>query len=382
MFEIKLSRGKRHRVLDGHPWVYFGETEAQLPYEANGKAVLCRDNRGRLLGTGLYNGKSRIIWRRFSLAEQPFDITYIRNTLQQAVAVREPETCRRLVWSESDGLPGLIVDQFESTLIVQTQTLGTDKRLKMILQLLDDLLSPERIVVRNDNSVRKKEGMELYVRMEKGSDDFPVEIKSSGVRYLFNPLEAQKTGFYLDQRRQHSAVAKYAGDKKVLDCFCNQGGFGLHTALAGAVRVTGVDSSEPALQAADRNAALNSVELDLVQGNVFDFLRTDEAKDFDLIVLDPPPFAPTKGALEGALRGYKEINLRALQLLPEDGILATYSCSHHVSLEMFRDVIADAANDAGRIVHILETAHQPPDHPVMLGMPESEYLKGFILRVQ
>ena len=289
---------------------------------------------------------------------------------------------RRLVWSESDELPGVVVDQFGDALVVQLQSLAMEKRRDLIGRLLKELTQATEIIFRHDAPIRRLEGLPLEVVSQSGRMWEPRWMNIDGFDYWLDLQGAQKTGFYLDQREQHQRMAKYCAGKRVLDAFCNQGPFALHAAKAGATRVRGLDSAEDAISQARRNAEKNGVPVEFAVANVFDYLNENKGEAWDVIVLDPPPFAKSKSALEGALRGYKEINLRAMQRLVPGGVLATYTCSHHMQDAQLRQVLAEAAADAKRQVHVLEFSHQPPDHPVLITMPESEYLRGYILRVE
>lgn len=388
---LRLKHNAAARAQRGHPWVFGNEVETLLPPAHDGEAVDCRDARGRFLGSGIYNSHSQIVWRRFSREHLAFDAAFVRGALQRALARREAlapaaagaPAARRLVWSESDDLPGLVVDQFGDVLVVQTQTLATERRLDDILTVLEELLRPAEIIVRNDAPIRRLEGLPAEVRTRSGRAYEPRWVTIGGLEYWLDLAGGQKTGFYLDQTREHAKVARYAAGKRVLDCFCNQGSFALHALKAGATAALGLDSSEEAVALARRNAERNGVAgAEFTVVNVFDYLATKDETLWDVIVLDPPPFARSKSALGNALRGYKEINLRAMKRLVPGGVLATYSCSHHVTAEVFRDVIAEAAHDAKRKVQVLEFSHQPADHPVLVTMPESEYLRGYILRVE
>jgi 23S rRNA (cytosine1962-C5)-methyltransferase len=292
---------------------------------------------------------------------------------------------RRLVWSESDDLPGVVVDQFGDALVVQTQTLAMAKCEVLLGGLLTELLRPAEIIFRNDAPIRRLEGLPLEVRTHSGRPWEPRWLGIDGLDYWLDLQGGQKTGFYLDQRAQHAAVAKYCPGKRVLDAFCNQGPFALQAARAGAAHVLGLDSAEDAIAAARRNAERNKLRAEFAAANVFDWFN-DPAREgepaWDVIILDPPPFAKSKSALAGALRGYKEINLRALQRLAPGGVLATYTCSHHMHDAELREVLAGAAADAKRKARVLEFCHQPADHPVLVTMPESEYLRGYILQVE
>jgi len=383
---LKLKANAKSRVLTGHPWVFANEVDALLPVANDGGVVECRDRAGRFLGSGIYNSKSQIIWRRLSTQRVTLDESYLRTALTKALARRDTSARhRRLVWSESDDLPGVVVDQFGDTLVLQIQTLAMDQRAQLITDLLAELLSPAEIIVRNDAHIRKLEGLPLGVHTRSGKSWEPRWEKIDGFDYWLDLQSGQKTGFYLDQREQHSVLAKYCAGKRVLDAFCNQGPFALHAARAGATEVLGLDSAADAIDQARKNADRNGVKASFAVANVFDWFN-DPARHgeplWDVIVLDPPPFAKSKSALEGALRGYKEINLRAMQSLVPGGILATYTCSHHMQDAELRSVLAEAATDAKRKVRVVEFCHQPSDHPVLVTMPESEYLRGYIVRVE
>jgi 23S rRNA (cytosine1962-C5)-methyltransferase len=391
---LKLKPNVSARVLGGHPWVFGNEVEALLPPEFDGEAVECRDRANRLLGTGIYNSRSQIVWRRLGRERLALDASYLRGALQRALARRrgvgaggetKAASARRLVWSESDELPGVVVDQFGDVLVVQLQTVAMEKRSALLGDLLAELLEPAEIIFRNDAPIRRLEGLPLEVHTRSGAPWAPRWVEIDGFDYWLDLQGGQKTGFYLDQRPQHAAVARYCPGRRVLDGFCNQGPFALHAARAGAARILGLDSAEDAIAAARRNAERNRATAEFAVANVFDWFNAPERKDeplWDVIILDPPPFAKSKSALEGALRGYKEINLRAIQRLAPGGVLATYSCSHHMHDAELRGVLTEAAADARRRVTVLEWSHQPPDHPVLVTMPESEYLRGYILRVE
>jgi len=386
VLSLKLKANAKSRVLTGHPWVFANEVEALLPAANDGSVVECRDRAGRFLGSGIYNSKSQIIWRRLSTQRVTLDEAYLRTALTKAIARRDAAaTHRRLVWSESDDLPGVVVDQFGDTLVLQIQTLAMDQRADVIVDLLAELVSPAEIIVRNDAHIRKLEGLPLGVHTRSGKSWEPRWEKIDGFDYWLDLMSGQKTGFYLDQREQHSVLAKHVAGKRVLDAFCNQGPFALHAARAGAKEVLGLDSAADAIDQARKNAERNGVNAAFAVANVFDWFN-DPARHgeplWDVIVLDPPPFAKSKSALEGALRGYKEINLRAMQSLVPGGILATYTCSHHMQDAELRGVLAEAATDAKRKVRVVEFCHQPADHPVLVTMPESEYLRGYIVRVE
>ncbi len=382
---IKLKANARARVLAGHPWVFANEVEALAPEAKDGEVIELRDRTGRFLGSGIYNSKSQIAWRRLSRDRVALDETFLRAALERALARRGGAAVganRRLVWSESDDLPGVVADQFGDTVVVQIQTLAMDRRSTIIVETLASLTGAAEVILRNDASIRRLEGLPLAVSTRSGRSWEPRWHAIDGFDYWLDLQNGQKTGFYLDQREQHAAVAKHAKGRRVLDAFCNQGSFALHAARAGAARVYGLDSAFDAINQARRNAERNGVAAEFEAVNVFDYFgaRRDEA--WDLIVLDPPPFAKSKSALDGALRGYKELNLRAMKALAPGGLLATYTCSHHMQDAELRGVLAGAAADAKRKVQVVEFCHQPADHPVLVTMPESEYLRGYILRVE
>ena len=347
---LKLKPNANSRVLGGHPWVFANECEALLPAEHDGELVECRDRTSRFLGTGIYNSKSQIVWRRLSRDRIALDEAYLRATLTRALARRKTGEFKRLVWSESDDLPGVVVDQFGDTLVLQIQTLAMEKRSAAIGDLLAELTGAKEIIFRNDANIRKLEGLPVEVHTRTGAAWEPRWVTIDGFDYWLDLQGGQKTGFYLDQREQHAAVAKYAAGKRVLDAFCNQGSFALHCAKAGAASVLGLDSAFDAVSQAKKNTEKNGLKADFQGANVFDWFtaQREAAPAWDLIILDPPPFAKSKSALEGALRGYKELNLRAMKSLLPGGVLATYTCSHHMQDAQLREVIGEAAADAKR----------------------------------
>ncbi len=363
--------------------MFSNEVEALLPQEHDGEVVECRDRTGRFIGSGIYNSRSQICWRRFSRDRAILDAAYVRTAVTSALARRGTDTIGRLIWSESDGLPGVVVDRFDHTLVVQIQTLAMEKRRELLADVFKELIQPQEIVFRNDSNIRRLEGLPLEVSTLSGAAWEPRWVKIGGVDYWLDLTGGQKTGFYLDQREQHARIAAHAQGRRVLDCFCNQGAFALNAARGGATEVLGLDSAEDAIALARKNTTQSGLNARFLAVNVFDFLNdTSRAEQkWDLIVLDPPPFAKSKSAMEGAIRGYKEINLRAMQKLTPGGILATYTCSHHIQDSDLREIVASAAADARRRAQIIEFCHQPSDHPVLATMPESEYLRGYILRV-
>lgn len=376
------------RIFHGHDWVYGSEVRAVFGNPAPGDVVLLKDQRDRYLGSAMYNPKSQIVARRFSRRKQDLDRDFFARRLSQAMMLRERwlpgEELARLVWSESDGLPGLIVDRYGDVLVVQTLTLAMRQRLGLIRDILGDLAQPRCILVRNDSPMLAAEGLEQETFTALGEMPAPFVAEGRGIKFVVDLATGQKTGLYLDQMQNYQEVARWARGRRVLDCFCNQGGFALACAKAGAARVTAVDISQEAVASVRRNAELNGVEVEAVAENAFDFLRREsdavrQGADprWDMIILDPPSFTRNKKGLTGAMRGYKEIHLRAMQMLPVGGVLSTFCCSHHASSTLFRDTIASAAVDGHCTLRLVAAHGQSPDHPVLLNIPETEYLKGF-----
>ena len=376
------------RILHGHEWVYGTEVRAVFGNPQPGDVVALKDQRDRFLGSAIYNPRSQIVARRFSRRKQLLDADFFRRRIRQALELRERrlpgEELMRLVWSESDGLPGLIVDRYRDVLVMQTLTLAMHLHEGEIVGVLCELLHPACIMARNDAAVLEAEGIERETHIAFGSMPGPFEVTGRGLKFVADLCHGQKTGLYLDQLDNYGAVASFADGRRVLDCFCNQGGFALACAKAGATDVTATDISGTAVQAVQRNAELNKVQLHTVEANAFDLLKVESEKvrggaesKWDFIILDPPSFTRNRKALGGALRGYKEIHLRAMQMLPVGGLLSTFCCSHHVSRELFLQVIAEAAVDAHCTLRLVAEYGQRPDHPVLLNMPETSYLRGF-----
>jgi 23S rRNA (cytosine1962-C5)-methyltransferase len=375
----------RARIFHGHDWVYSTEVLKTFGNPAPGDVVSLKDGRDRLIGSAIYNPASQIVARRFSRQRQALDAEFFERRIKQAIAYRrrrgiDPRLCR-LVWSESDGLPGLIVDRYEDSLVLQTLTLAMDQRKELIAATLGALLEPAAIIERNDAPVRRAEGMELVTGLMAGAAPGPVDILFDGLHFTIDLMAGQKTGFYLDQAGNCAAVAQSAGGRRVLDCFANQGAFAIACAKQGAASVVGVEISATAIAAARSNAERNNVEVEWREADVFDFLPSEERRgaQYDLIILDPPSFAKSRSQRGDAMRGYKEIHMRALKLLSPDGLLATFCCSHHVSTADFREMLIEASVDAHRGVRLLRRYVQSPDHPIVPTIPETEYLQGYLL---
>lgn len=377
----------RARIFHGHDWVYGSEVLKTFGNPEPGDVISLKDGQDRSLGSAIYNPNSQIIARRFSRRKQELDREFFERRISQALAAREKlgilRNPGRLVSSESDGLPGLIIDRYGSHLVLQTLTLAMDRRKDLIAEVAKQLLSPTSIVERNDAPIRKAEGLALITGFLFGEQQEQIELEAKGIRFHVDLLTGHKTGLYLDQLDNYETVAELAGGMRVLDCFSNQGAFAVACAKAGASAVTAVEISGHQVKLIKENAQLNGVPITTVEENVFDYLSSQirENAQFDLIILDPPSFTKSKESLNSARRGYKEIHLRALQLLSPNGYLATFSCSHHVSREMFLEMIVDASVDAKRYVRIIKYLSQPLDHPVLPHIPETEYLKGYLLQV-
>ncbi len=352
----------------------------------DGDIISLKDGKDKLLGSAIYNSQSQIVARRFSRRRQDLDLDFFQRRIAQAVEYRtrrgvDLRLCR-LVWSESDGLPGVIVDRYGDDLVLQTLTLAMDQRKALLVEALRSL-APRSIIERNDAPVRRAEGLELVTSVLLGEPPNESLIEIGGLRFMLDLRNAQKTGFYLDQSPHYAAVAAHASGRRVLDCFTNQGGFALACARAGAAMVIGVEASGDSLAAARANAERNGVKVNWVEQDVFEFLRAAEKAEaqYDVIILDPPSFTKTKGGLHGAMRGYRELHVRAFKLLSKDGVLATFSCSHHVSEAAFAETITDALVDARRSARRLRRFEQAPDHPVLPTLPETEYFKGVLLEM-
>ena len=378
----------RSRIFHGHEWVYGTEIKKVFGNPQPGDVISLKDFKDRPLGSAIYNPQSQIVARRFSRRKQDLDLDFFRrrieraNNHRKALGYDSPPYTYRLIWSESDGLPGVVIDRYENDFVVQTLTLAMDQRKDLIFDALRELFTVYCIVERNDSSIRAAEGLEPTTRVVEGDPEIR-DLDMNGVPLTLDLREGQKTGLYLDQLHNYDQVASLAKNRKVLDCFCNQGGFALHAAKAGAQTVVGVDSSEPSLELARRNSQSMGDKIAFKAANVFDFLKQAEADqaDFDLIILDPPSFTRNRKSLRDAMRGYKEIHLRALKILKPGGILVTFSCSHHVSRAEFLGMITSASTDAKRTLRQLDTYQQRPDHPVLPSLPESEYLVGFSFEV-
>ena len=392
---ICLQPGKDKPVRQHHPWIFSGAVARVEGEPAPGDLVDVADARGEWLARGYYNASSQIVvrlltWRR----DEPADGAFWRSRLVSAAAMRsdlhlEPETSAyRLVYAESDGVPGLVVDRYGDWLVVQFLTIGVEARREMLLGLLVELFAPRGIVERSDASVRRQEGLALRSGLAWGeAPPSDLEIREHGLRFQVDLLGGQKTGFYVDQRENRRIVGAQARGRRVLNAFSFTGAFGVYALAGGAEHVTNIDTSFDALTGAEAALRLNGFDPDRqgesICGDVFQVLRAfrDEGRQFDLVILDPPKFARNKAELDGATRGYKDINLLGLRLLAPGGLLATFSCSGLVTPDLFQKIVFGASIDAGRRAQIIAKLGQGPDHPILLTFPEGEYLKGLLCRV-
>jgi 23S rRNA (cytosine1962-C5)-methyltransferase len=392
---VILRPGEADRILAGHPWVYASSVLKLTVPAADGSVVQVKDHRQRFLGVGFYNSKSKIHVRLIDPDRVEINQRYFAEKFRAALDLRRramPEaTSFRLINAESDFLSGLIVDNYEGVLVLQTSSLGMDQRKDEIVAALKELMTPKAIVERNDIGSRKFEGLPEKYGLLHGELDGPVEVNMDGVMVMVDLRTGHKTGYYLDQQLNYRAVSKFAKGANVLDAFCFLGGFSLRAAKAGATQIHGLDQSAEAVAAAQANAELNGVseQCAFEAANVFDWLKKETTAApnekivprYDLIILDPPSFTRNRASIPDALRGYKEIHLRALKLLKRDGVLATFCCSHHVDAGMFQQVVLEAAVDAHRVLRRVEIYTQSPDHPILPTIPETEYLKGFAFQV-
>ncbi len=392
---VRLLPGREKPAREGHPWVFSGAVAAVDGEPGAGDVVRVEDARGAFLGRGHFSPASRIRVRLLERRpEVAVDAAWWSARLAEAVARRrellaDPEGACRLAFSESDFLPGLVVDRYASHLVLQLQTPGAERLRGATVTALQGLLAPAEILDRSDREHRALEGLPTVADLAPpaaGPGVPELTVCESGLRFRVAPASGQKTGFFVDQRLNRATTAAWAGGRRVLDAFCYTGAFSAHAARAGAASLTLLDSSRDALEAAaanlDRNG-LGGVPRELRRGNAFSELRRlrDEGRAFDLVILDPPRLAPTRAQAPKAARAYKDANLFAMKLLAPEGILATFSCSGGIEPAFFSEIVRWAALDAGREVQVLQRLGQPPDHPVRLDFPESEYLKGLICRV-
>ena len=384
-------------ILAGHPWVYLADILLVENPPEDGGEITIRTAQGAYLGNGFYNSKSRIPIRIYSRSKEKLDEAFFRKRLLAAKNLRDdvlqsskPDNgaatpdVYRWVWSEADFLPGLVVDRYGDACVIQTLTLAMEQQKRLFVDLLREIGRAEVVIERNDVASRQFEGLALQKSVLAGDLGKKRLIRLGNARFEVDLINGQKTGAYLDQAVNYLAVGALARDRRVLDCFTYHGGFALHAALGGAQEIEALEISEAAVAVCRRNAELNgATHIRWRAANVFDELnaRQRRGETFDLIVLDPPSFTKSRGKVMEALRGYKEIHLRAFKLLPPGGLLATFCCSHHVDALTFRSVALEAAFDARKILRLRRTFSQSPDHPIIPAIPETEYLKGFLFEV-
>jgi len=383
-----LAAGKEQRVYGGHPWVFRSDIQRVEGEDAEGGVVRVASSRGRFLAMAVYNPRSQIALRILSRKEEAIDRAFIRGRVQRALAYRRAFAdlrCCRLIFAESDGLPAVIADAFGDVIVLQVLCLGMERFKRDIVDALVEELHPAGIYERNDVPVRELEGLEQQTGLLYGAVPDRVEILENGVRFLVDVKQGQKTGYFLDQKENRAAIAPFARDGRTLDCFTHTGSFALHAAHYGAAEVTGVDISQYACDCAAENAALNGMDgrVRFACANAFDYLRAaqDRHDQYDMVILDPPAFTKTRSAVAGALRGYKEINLRGMKLVRDGGWLITCSCSQHVTPPIFQQMILDAQKDARVQLRQVEFRTQGRDHPILPSSPETQYLKCGIYQV-
>jgi 23S rRNA (cytosine1962-C5)-methyltransferase len=387
MSTVTVTKRGADRVRGGHLWIYrsdVGKVDAE-----GGSVVVVRDERSNFIGQALYSDASQIALRFLTQSDEEIDRDWWRARIRAAVGRRNipaDTNAYRLVYSEGDLLPSLIVDRYDDVLVLQTLSQGTESLKSLFTEILIDEFQPRALIERNDARVRELEGLPLISATIYGEAPDEFEIRQHGLRFVVSPVAGQKTGSFLDQRENRlaaRAAAQTTNARRALDCFTFNGAFALHLASV-CEEVIGIDISADAVAAAEQNARLNEMgNVEFREANVFDALREFEARGekFDVIVLDPPAFAKNRASLKAAVRGYKEINLRALKLLHGGGVVITCTCSYHVAEDLFLEIVREAANDAHRRVQIIEKRMQASDHPVLLGMPETYYLKCVIARV-
>jgi 23S rRNA (cytosine1962-C5)-methyltransferase len=395
---IFLKPHEAERIVGGHPWVYHSSIQRLTQEVADGDVVQVKDSKQRWLGIGVFNSKSKINVRLLARERVEIDRAFFQRRLEAALALRRKHlpqaTSFRVVSAEADQLSGLIVDKYEDVLVLQTSALGMDQRKAMITGALEEIFAPRAIVERNELASRKFEGLPDANGVLQGELAGPVSIKLNGLSFEVDLLKGHKTGLYLDQQANYQRTAGLIAltpGAKVLDCFTFLGGFALHAARAGAAHVHALDQSADAVAAATRNAKTNGLadRCTFEAANVFDWLKAQTVTGsneklipkFDAIILDPPSFTRNRASVPDALRGYKEIHIRALKLLKPGGLLATFCCSHHVDATLFQQVILEAAFDTRKVLRRVTEFTQSPDHPVIPTIPETEYLKGFAFEI-
>ena len=386
---VHVINGRQKKLLQGHPWVYGNEIERVEGEIVDGDLVTVVDFRGRYMGTGFYNSRSLITVRLLTHRQEEITDELIASRVKAAcdyrrfVMQREGTDSCRLIYGEADRLPGVIADRFGGVIVLQVLALGMERYTQVIADALIACEQPTCLLLNNDDAIRIKEGMTCFTKVLHGELPGETIISENGVKLAVDVRGGQKTGYFLDQKDNHLFLRQFCRDARVLDCFSYIGGFALNAAVGGAREVTAVDISESAVELIRRNAALNGAQINAVCANCFDFLRAQvkAGEKYDVVVLDPPAFTKAHANMANACRGYKEIALSAMRLLPAGGVLATHSCSYHMPEDVFVNTVLSAAQDLHRQVRVITLRRQDIDHPVLAGYPESHYLKSLWLQM-
>ena len=386
---VHVINGRQKKLLQGHPWVYGNEIERVEGEIVDGDLVTVVDFRGRYMGTGFYNSRSLITVRLLTHRQEEITDELIASRVKAAcdyrrfVMQREGTDSCRLIYGEADRLPGVIADRFGGVIVLQVLALGMERYTQVIADALIACEQPACLLLNNDDAIRIKEGMTCFTKVLHGELPGETIISENGVKLAVDVRGGQKTGYFLDQKENHLFLRQFCRDARVLDCFSYIGGFALNAAMGGAREVTAVDISESAVELIRRNAALNGAQINAVCANCFDFLRAQvkAGEKYDVVVLDPPAFTKAHANMANACRGYKEIALSAMRLLPAGGVLATHSCSYHMPEDVFVNTVLSAAQDLHRQVRVITLRRQDIDHPVLAGYPESHYLKSLWLQM-
>ena len=389
MAQVIVSKKCAERLLSGHLWIFNNEIKAVNGNYSNGDIVSVADGKKRFIGKGYINDNSKIIIRLLSFRDEEINKGFFRRRIEDAVNYRlslgwQRQGSFRVVFSEGDILPGLIVDKYENVISIQILTLGMERWKGDIIDILKEIFNPAAIVERSDVDVRKKEGLQPRKGFVWGDENSKAIITLDGLRFEIDLLEGHKTGFYLDQQENRKIIGPYVKDKRVLDCFAYAGAFAIYSAKYGAMEVVALEDSGKIFEMLNRNIQLNGFEniIKAEKGDAFDWLRERYKKGerFDCVMLDPPSFVKGKEAMAGAWRGYKDINVVGLKLLNDNGYLITSSCSQNISPTAFLDILNDAARDAGCMLQLIENRSQAKDHPILISMPETHYLKFVVAR--
>lgn len=386
---IRLRKGRLGSLRPRHPWIYKGQFLKIPPAVRAGDIVSIVDNNGKFIGRGYYNPASEIAARILTFNDESVDEEFFDTRIIKAAEKRKDilnqTNAARMVFSEADGLPGLIIDVYAGTVVFQVLTLGIEKLKGVFVERLGNILNPEYLYEKSDSPYRKLEGLKEIKRWWGGAGKATVEIFEGNAKFLVDIEKGHKTGFYLDQRRSRMSIGAFSKGKKVLDLFCYTGGFAITAALGGASSARGIDIKKEWLDLAASNARLNNISsrAEFTEGDAFRYVRNiyNSGERFDIIILDPPSFVRHKEKIISASKGYKELNLIAMKTLNEKGVLATFSCSHSMSGDIFSAILKESALAAGKDIKILKRCHQDKDHPIIKAIPETEYLKGYFLEI-